>query len=448
MSYRGSQTQIQAPKEKQRLTQIKLKTRQIDNKKKIKRQDRIKQDKENPNLFSKLVKFHKSITGLYPLLLFGFLQILVNTYFNFSCNVKMSWSITVYVGVVMGLPTVLPMIILVFMFSSMSYLIKKMFYKKKINMNVARILNLVVVGLVLAVPLVFYLVKTNIWLRSILGTLSVCHALKLYSYFECLFRELGNEKSKKVKSKIINQHQQRESYRKFLLFLNYPTLIYRTKYDFVDKVDYKKAFRYFVGLVLSNYLLVVNVNSFMKNMGEPINNLVDFSKNLSCLGFPTFMFFVLMWIQMYHFFLNFSAELTRFKRRQFYGNWTADSTCKEFWKSWNRPVYNYSVRHIYVPTITKLKLPKLVAGVLVFTFSGLFHCYIMWSVFGFWSFSILVFFAIQPFFFLIDNMFENGKNHLWAVIFKILIGFVIEPIFGMICFANNTMKFESPALPF
>ncbi|KAJ3426928.1 sterol o-acyltransferase [Anaeramoeba flamelloides] len=448
MSYRGSQTQIQAPKEKQRQTQIKLTTRHIDNKKEIKRQDKIKQDKQNPNLITKLIKFHKSITGLYPLLLFGLFQILVNTYFNFSCNVKMSWSITVYLGVIVGLPTVLPMIILVFMFSSMSYVIKKMFYKKMINTTVARILNLVVVGSVLSVPLVFYLVKTNIWLRSILSTLSVCHALKLYSYFECLFRELGKDKSMKVKRKIINQHRKMESYRKFLLFLNYPTLIYQTKYDFVDKVDYKKAATYLIGLTLSNYLLVVNVNSFMNNMGEPIYNLVDFSKNLSCLGFPTFMFFVLMWIQMYHFFLNFSAELTRFKRRQFYGNWAADFTCKEFWKSWNRPVYNYSVRHVYVPTITILRLPKLVAGVLVFTFSGLFHCYIMWGIFGFFDLSILIFFALQPFLFLVDSMFKNGKNRIWAVIFKTLLGFVIEPIFGMICFANNTVKFDSPALPF
>jgi diacylglycerol O-acyltransferase 1 len=62
-----------------------------------------------------------------------------------------------------------------------------------------------------------------------------------------------------------------------------------------------------------------------------------------------------VWFVMFHLiwedYLNFFAELTRFGDREFYGDWWNARQFDEFNRKWNRPVYEFLYRHIYVKSI-------------------------------------------------------------------------------------------------
>jgi diacylglycerol O-acyltransferase-1 len=52
---------------------------------------------------------------------------------------------------------------------------------------------------------------------------------------------------------------------------------------------------------------------------------------------------------LFHSYLNGLAELTQFADREFYLAWWNATTIQDYWRLWNRPVYRFMNRHIYIP---------------------------------------------------------------------------------------------------
>jgi diacylglycerol O-acyltransferase-1 len=75
---------------------------------------------------------------------------------------------------------------------------------------------------------------------------------------------------------------------------------------------------------------------------------------------------------LFHSFLNGLAEIMRFGDREFYSEWWNVTNIRQYWTTWNKPVYHFMKRHIYSPLVGRGVPPK-VAQVLVFVFSGLLH---------------------------------------------------------------------------
>lgn len=70
--------------------------------------------------------------------------------------------------------------------------------------------------------------------------------------------------------------------------------------------------------------------------------------------------------------LNALAEIMRFADRDFYRDWWNSKNIRTYWTSWNRPVYHFMKRHIFIPLVAR-GCPPLIAQVLVFVFSGILH---------------------------------------------------------------------------
>lgn len=70
--------------------------------------------------------------------------------------------------------------------------------------------------------------------------------------------------------------------------------------------------------------------------------------------------------------LNLLAEVLRFADREFYLAWWNVSGLGAYWSHWNRPVYFFMKRHVYLPLVGR-GVPPIVAQVLVFVFSGVLH---------------------------------------------------------------------------
>jgi len=71
-------------------------------------------------------------------------------------------------------------------------------------------------------------------------------------------------------------------------------------------------------------------------------------------------------------FLNALAEVMRFGDREFYTEWWNVSSIRKYWTTWNKPVYHFMKRHIYMPLVGR-GVPPPVAQVVVFLFSGVLH---------------------------------------------------------------------------
>jgi sterol O-acyltransferase len=54
--------------------------------------------------------------------------------------------------------------------------------------------------------------------------------------------------------------------------------------------------------------------------------------------------------------LNALAEITRFADRGFYADWWNSVSWDQFSRDWNRPVYNFLLRHVYHSSISPVRV--------------------------------------------------------------------------------------------
>lgn len=70
--------------------------------------------------------------------------------------------------------------------------------------------------------------------------------------------------------------------------------------------------------------------------------------------------------------LNALAEVMRFGDREFYADWWNSPSVGAYWRTWNKPVYNFMRRHIYSPLAGR-GWSHVAASTMVFVFSGVLH---------------------------------------------------------------------------
>ncbi len=71
-------------------------------------------------------------------------------------------------------------------------------------------------------------------------------------------------------------------------------------------------------------------------------------------------------------YLNVLAEIMTFADREFYTDWWNSASIRTYWSSWNKPVYQFMKRHIFLPLVGRGCSPIL-AQIVVFIVSGVLH---------------------------------------------------------------------------
>lgn len=157
-----------------------------------------------------------------------------------------------------------------------------------------------------------------------------------------------------------------------------PTLIYQSSYPRTPTIRWP--------FVLARLLEVVTLSMAIyiasAQYASPL--LRNSLTSMSTLNIPTILerlmkfssISLFCWLAgffaLFQSFLNLVAELTRFADREFYTDWWNSASVRRYWSSWNRPVYAFMLRHIYVPLVARGCPPRL-AQLLVFTFSAALH---------------------------------------------------------------------------
>ncbi|KLU84288.1 sterol O-acyltransferase 2 [Magnaporthiopsis poae ATCC 64411] len=157
-----------------------------------------------------------------------------------------------------------------------------------------------------------------------------------------------------------------------------PTLIYqpvyprspRVRWVFVAKrVAEVFCLSVFIWFASAQYATPVLVNSLDKIASLDFTSILERLLKLSTISLAIWLagFFAL-----FQSFLNALAEVMRFGDRSFYDPWWNSGSLGAYWRTWNKPVYQYFKRHVYSPLLGRGFSPRA-ASLMVFLLSAILH---------------------------------------------------------------------------
>ncbi|KAI5465505.1 MBOAT, membrane-bound O-acyltransferase family-domain-containing protein [Mariannaea sp. PMI_226] len=157
-----------------------------------------------------------------------------------------------------------------------------------------------------------------------------------------------------------------------------PTLVYQPVYPRTDKIRWVFVFKRlgevfclsaFIWVASAQYAAPVLRNSLDKIASLDITSILERLMKLSTISLVIWLagFFAL-----FQSFLNALAEILRFGDRSFYDDWWNSESLGTYWRTWNKPVYTYFKRHVYMPMIGRGWSPQA-ASLAVFFVSAVLH---------------------------------------------------------------------------
>jgi diacylglycerol O-acyltransferase-1 len=157
-----------------------------------------------------------------------------------------------------------------------------------------------------------------------------------------------------------------------------PTLVYQPVYPRTDKIRWVFVAKrlgeifclsVFIWVASAQYAAPVLQNSLDKIASLDIMSILERLMKLSTISLVIWLagFFAL-----FQSFLNALAEILRFGDRSFYDDWWNSESLGAYWRTWNKPVYTYFKRHVYMPMIGRGWSPQA-ASFSVFFVSAVLH---------------------------------------------------------------------------
>ena len=168
------------------------------------------------------------------------------------------------------------------------------------------------------------------------------------------------------------------SLRHTFYFMAAPTLIYQLSYPrtasirpaFLLRRAVELAFCLTLQLLLIEQYLYPTVRNAMMSMSA-LNYLAILERILK-IALPNGCVWLLGFYAVFHSWLNLLAELLRFGDRLFYKDWWNCQDLAAYWASWNLPVHNWVMRHLYAPAIRSGLSPRT-SQFLSFLVSAVMH---------------------------------------------------------------------------
>ena len=157
-----------------------------------------------------------------------------------------------------------------------------------------------------------------------------------------------------------------------------PTLVYQPVYPRSSRIRWFYVVKrlvevtglsVFIWLASAQYAAPVLRNSLNKMVSLDIASILERLMKLSTIS-------LIIWLAgffaVFQSLLNALAEIMLFGDRQFFTDWWNSPSVGTYWRTWNKPVYNFMRRHIYSPLVGRGWSPQM-ASMTVFIFSGFLH---------------------------------------------------------------------------
>lgn len=157
-----------------------------------------------------------------------------------------------------------------------------------------------------------------------------------------------------------------------------PTLVYQPVYPRSKKIRWIFVIKRmaevfglnaFMWIASAQYAAPVLRNSLDKMASLDLPSILERLMKLSTISLVIWLagFFAL-----FQSFLNALAEVMKFGDREFYTDWWNSPSVGVYWRTWNKPVYQFMKRHVFSPLIGR-GWSSGAASIAVFVFSGVLH---------------------------------------------------------------------------
>lgn len=157
-----------------------------------------------------------------------------------------------------------------------------------------------------------------------------------------------------------------------------PTLVYQPVYPRTPKIRWlfvaKRmaevfGLNAFMWIASAQYAAPVLQNSLSILYSLDLPSILERLMKLSTISLVIWLagFFAL-----FQSFLNALAEVMRFGDREFYTDWWNSPSVGVYWRTWNKPVYQFMKRHVFSPLVGRGWSAGW-ASIAVFVFSGVLH---------------------------------------------------------------------------
>lgn len=157
-----------------------------------------------------------------------------------------------------------------------------------------------------------------------------------------------------------------------------PTLVYQPVYPRTTKIRWVFVLKRlaecfglsaFMWIASAQYAAPVLRNSLRTISSLDLPSILERLMKLSTISLVIWLagFFAL-----FQSFLNALAEVTMFGDREFYSDWWNSPSVGVYWRTWNKPVYQFMKRHVFSPLVGR-GWSTGQASIAVFVFSGVLH---------------------------------------------------------------------------
>ncbi|PFH56663.1 hypothetical protein XA68_16183 [Ophiocordyceps unilateralis] len=157
-----------------------------------------------------------------------------------------------------------------------------------------------------------------------------------------------------------------------------PTLVYQPVYPRTDKIRWlflvKRLGEFFCLSAFIWFASFQYAAPVLRNSLDKIASL-DFAsifERLLKLSTISLVIWLAGFFALFQSFLNALAEILRFGDRSFYDDWWNSESLGAYWRTWNKPVYTYFKRHVYVPLVAR-GWSSTMASTVVFFASAVLH---------------------------------------------------------------------------
>lgn len=199
--------------------------------------------------------------------------------------------------------------------------------------------------------------------------------LQSYEFESISIKKISNSRKKVV------QYPKNLMLSDIYYFMVAPTLCYELNFPRSGRIRSSFLLRRAVEVVVGINLLMALAQQWI--IPSVVNSLIPFSEmNLGLaaerilkLAIPNHMIWLTTFYLLFHSYLNTLAEILQFADRLFYKDWWNSVNVGVFWRTWNIPVHQWFVRHVYKPILGIKGCSKAIASTLVFFVSAILHEY-------------------------------------------------------------------------
>jgi len=173
-----------------------------------------------------------------------------------------------------------------------------------------------------------------------------------------------------------------------------PSLVYETNFPRIKRIRWKLLFKFcchFAVAAIVEYTILVEYVIPMWYEAKSIR----FLRSVIRLSLPSMSLWMLNFYIVFHCILNIVAEVTLYADREFYQDWWNAERFDIWWRKWNRPVYKWTVRHLFKDSMHFAKASRSVAMFVTFLVSAILHEFVL-------SFTLKTFIPFLSFLMLIQ----------------------------------------------